>query len=152
MSISSSSVKTLFDRAIALEPGEKIVLYFTDINSMNSVRTRLFDERTKYSKVFGEEEASSILINRHKIDETKFMLSLTRASAISPPILIKKDGSAEKLDIFVKSPPPFMDYESLLPPDTPQKEETDEERMIRLMREDGIDEATIAATVANYKE
>lgn len=133
-----SRVKALFDAALQLGEGEKIVVNCTSYKQMESLRASLYRERQRYQEQVTD--GSDVGVTRHTRGD-KYLLVLERLDPMPDPIILTKDGEIKGI---VDTTP----HQSLGIPDLEEASihiSSDRTRMIKLMKEDGMSDEEIAA-------
>lgn len=140
-----SRVKALFDAALELGDGEKIVLNCTSYKQMESIRASLYRERQKYQ---GQTRDGSDVGVTRRSEGGKYLLIIERLEPMADPVILSKDGQikgivdtsgAETLEI------PTLEEASI-------HFSSERSRMVKLMKEDGMSDAEIEAHFAKEKQ
>lgn len=90
-----STIAALFDQAISMEPGSKIVIPTSSFEQAERLRTGLYRERAKWERVAGED--CTIIISRVKGTDGAYNIILAKEEEFEAPLLINKDGEITKL-------------------------------------------------------
>jgi len=133
MTLMSAYIEKLFDEA--LESGETVVVPCSSYKEMERIRTKLYREKARMFKKIGL-RAEEVDITREILDEgeeKKFIVYLSKSPGLPDAYIIDKAGKTRVID-------------------KPVLVETEQERMIRLMREDGMSEEEIDNTLHEKAE
>ena len=90
-----STIAALFDQAIAMAPGSKLVVPTASFEQAERLRTGLYRERAKWEKVAGED--CTIIISRVKGNDGSYSIILAKEEEFEAPFIITKDGEMQKL-------------------------------------------------------
>jgi len=135
-----SRARVIFDSALDMEQGEKMLITCTSHKQMETLRVSLYKQRQLWQKQ--SHDGSDIGVTS-KSQGDKFFLILEKLDPISPPVILDKDGRLKKVVSLAEPDTP----ETVTPEDTRITVEfaQDRDRQRALMREDGISEEEIAA-------
>ena len=138
-----SRAKIIFDSALEMEHGEKMLITCNSLKQMESLRSSLYRQRQEWQKA--SIDGSDIGVTRNT-QGGKFILVLERLDPVPPPVVIAADGSLKKV-VDLTEKPYFHKAEVKNSDDQRVSIEfaEDMERKKQLMREDGISEAEIDA-------
>ncbi len=138
-----SRAKIIFDSALEMEPGEKMLITCNSLKQMESLRSSLYRQRQEWQKA--SIDGSDIGVTRNT-QGGKFILVLEKLDPVPPPVVIAADGSLKKV-VDLTEKPYFHKAEVKDSDDQRVSIEfaEDMERKKQLMREDGISEDEIAA-------
>ena len=129
---------TAIDKALLLEEGETITIPCPSYDSMESLRSQLYKRKKTLAKAY-RKMADSIYITR-ETNKHGWFIHLTKQHRVTGAFITGKDGSIR----------PFFDEKDL---DTATfGDETEDQRIMRLMREDGKTEEEIAEYFAEKGE
>lgn len=132
-----ATTKEVFDRAIAMEPGDRMLIPTLSYQQRESVRVLLYRERKKWKESFNTDE--DLLIRRFDkkaAGKITYCVMIEKVAAAPPPIIFKEDGTTVE---FLKSE---TVEDTLAEPET---QEATDERMIEAMRADGFTDEQIKA-------
>jgi cellobiose-specific phosphotransferase system component IIA len=129
------TAREILDTAMTLAEGQRIVTQCNNYQEMESLRTNLYKARKALLKTH-RTLAYSLYISR-EIKGDNFFVVITKELSVSNVVIIDKDGSIK----------PFERIESAV-----TGEETEEERMVKLMKEDGMTEEEISDFLAEKGE
>jgi hypothetical protein len=129
------TAREILDTAITLNEGEKIVTKCNNFQEMESLRTNLYKARKALLKIH-RTLAYSLYISRERTDDN-YLVTVTKERSVSNVVIIGEDGSVK----------PFERIESAV-----VEGETEEQRMARLMKEDGFSEEEIDNALAEKGE
>ena len=141
-----SRARIIFDSALEMEAGEKMLITCTSHKQMESIRISLYKQRQLWQKQSAD--GSDIGVTS-KTQGDKFFLVLERLDPIQPPVILDKDGRLKKV---VKLSEPD---ESLPASDDARitvEFAQDKDRQRALMREDGMSEDEIAVYFGEKEE
>lgn len=134
-------VRTVFDKALQMQPGAKIPIKFSSEAHRESFRVRFYNERKRYAEKYGEILADTVQCTK-LTTAGSFYLIIQKAEPMSLPYIVNPDGTTEAIDlegVCYTEPTPFPQPPSCTPvSDLGSGTETEEERRLRLMREDGL--------------
>ena len=133
MSLMSVYIEKLFDEA--LESEETVIVPCSSFREMERIRTKLYREKARIGKKIGL-KAEEIDISREIIEEgneTKYVVYISKSPGLPDAYTIDKAGKVRNID-------------------KPVLAETEEDRMTRLMREDGMTEEEISDALAEKGE
>jgi len=134
-----SRAKIIFDNALELEAGEKMLITCTSFKQMESLRASLYRERVQWQKQ--SLDGSDIGVTRSS-QGGKHILVLEKLAPVPPPVIFDKDGKVKKLvDLTVREEVTESTDDTRITVEFL----SDKERQKQLMREDGISEEEIAA-------
>ena len=138
-----SRAKIIFDSALEMEPGEKMLITCNSLKQMESLRSSLYRQRQEWQKA--SIDGSDVGVTRNT-QGGKFILVLEKLDPVPPPVVIAADGSLKKV-VDLTEKPYFHKAEVKDSDDQRVSIEfaEDMERKKQLMREDGISEDEIAA-------
>jgi len=121
------TAREILDAAMTLNEGERIITKCSDYKEMESLRTNLYKARRTLLRTH-RSLAYSLYISRERTDDS-YLVVVTKELSVSNVVIIDKDGNVK----------PFERTEvSLI------EGEDEQERMIRLMRQDGLSEEEIS--------
>lgn len=135
-----SRIKVLFDAALELGEGEKIVINCTSYKQMESLRASLYRERQKWQQQ--TKDGSDIGVTR-RTDQGKYLLIIEKVDPMPDPIIITKDGKVKGI-VDTHAPDPI----SIVSDEASISFSSERSRMIKLMKEDGMTDTEIAAHFA----
>ena len=119
--------KDIFDRALTLEPGQHIEVPCYDKNQQDSMRVMLSRER---SRLLDKSPPFDILIRSTTKQEIHFLI-LSKVPRISSIVVVDEDGTITSEELTNEAPAITKDVDE------------DRERMIALMRQDGMSDSEI---------
>ena len=129
------TAREMLDAAIALEEGQKIVTQCDSYEEMESLRINLYKSRKALLKVH-KALAYSLYISR-EIKGNNWFVTIAKELSVSKVIIVGKDGSVK----------PFERTEAAV-----GTEENEQERLVRLMKEDGLPELEIEEALTKQGE
>jgi hypothetical protein len=135
-----SRAKIIFDSALEMEPGEKMVITCNSLKQMESLRSSLYRQRQEWQRA--SIDGSDIGVTRNT-QGGKFILVVEKLDPVPPPVIIDFKGKIRRV----------VDVNKLLEPALVEPEDEriavefaqDIERKKQLMREDGMSEDEITA-------
>jgi hypothetical protein len=136
-----SRIKALFDAALELGEGEKIVINCTSYKQMESLRASLYRERQKWQQQ--TKDGSDVGVTR-RTDQGKYLLIIERVEPMPDPVIITKDGK-------IKGIIDMTEAEALVISSLEEASisfSSERSRMIKLMKEDGMTDDEIKAHFA----
>ena len=136
-----SRVKALFDAALELGEGEKIVVNCTSYKQMESLRASLYRERQKWQQQ--TKDGSDVGVTR-RTDQGKYLLIVEKLDPLPDPVIITKDGQVKGIVELDTSDPVVVATSDT----TSIHFSSERSRMVRLMKEDGMSDEEIAAHFA----
>lgn len=131
-----SRIRAIFDAALKLEAGERMVIRCTSFKQMESVRSSLYRERMKWQDHTGG--STDIGVTRRS-EGNKYLLILEKLEPFPDPVIISAEGEIKGT---VSLAIPRADVPSLSEAEISFSSERT--RMIRLMKEDGMSDQEIA--------
>jgi len=131
----SITAREIMDAAMALEDGGRIVTRCSSFNEMESLRSSLYKTRAALLRKH-RALVYPLWISR-EIGENSWLVTVSKELSVSDVVIISKDGSVK----------PFERVEPAV-----VGEESETERMIRLMRQDRMSDEEIENTLAEKGE
>lgn len=129
------TAREIMDAAMTLEEGEKSVTQCDSFQAMEALRSNLYKARKALLKTH-RTLAYSLWISRETKDGNYFV-NVSKEMSVSGTVIVSKDGEVR----------PFERIEPAVIGD-----ETEAERMLRLMQQDGMTEEEIADALAEKGE
>ena len=135
-----SQVKKYFDTAIALQPGQKLLIPAQSYNNMESLRVQLISERRKWRKSTLTTE--DLTIGRQQQGKRCFVL-IEKVGPAAPAMILDEN---DEIVNFITIQKTIDIAEKIETTELPMPLEEDEEtRMRTLMAEDGMSQEEIDA-------
>jgi hypothetical protein len=131
-----SETKALFDKAIELPPGKKLIVPAISVSHRDSLRTQFYRDRTKWKDSVATTD--DIVIRRFDLKGRPCVL-LEKVGAAPPAFVIDENGDIEEVVILKRGL--IKEEQSSL--SCPEGDET--ERMKEAMRADGMTEEEITS-------
>lgn len=138
-----SRAKIIFDSALEMEPGEKMIITCNSLKQMESLRSTLYRQRQEWQKA--SIDGSDVGVTRNT-KGGKFILVVEKLDPVPPPVVITAEGRVKKI-VNLTEKPYFHKSEVTDSDDERVAIEfaQDIERQKQLMKEDGMSEDEIAA-------
>lgn len=134
-----SQVKRYFDTAIALQPGQKLLIPAQSYSNMESLRVQLINERRKWRKSTLTTE--DLTIGRQQQGKRCFVL-IEKVGPAAPAMVLDENDEIVNF-ITIKKTADIT--EKIETAELPLPEEDEETRMRTLMAEDGMSQEEIDA-------
>ena len=139
-----TQAKTLFDQAISISPGQRIVVTCSTRGQMNSLRVLLAREKANFMAVAFPD--FDIVVSCRSAEGRHFVI-IEKTEPVPPPVILNPDGTIAGEVTSLPSRPPSAP--------TPKTEDiqviqpSEKERLIAAMKEDGLSEEEINTYFGN---
>ena len=139
-----TQAKALFDQALSIAPGQRIVITCPTRGQMNSLRVLLSREKANFMAVAFPD--FDIVISCRTAG-SNYHVILEKALPVPPPIILNPDGTIAGEARFISAIPPSAP--------TPKTEDiqviqpSEKERLIAAMKEDGLSDEEINTYFGN---
>lgn len=136
----------LLDAALKLGEEEKLEVFCKDYKELQVVKVSLYRERKRYEQVAGQ-QAETICIEQEALRDGTYCVKLSLAPQISrfKARVVKPDGEAAPV-VITRAPAASAQSEPISAP------LSERERMVALMKEDGLTAEEIESILGPEKE